>query len=163
MPDGVKIVGIEALSAALKKEIKNLEQEAMREVEKAARVLTLELFKRTPVWTGETVRNYTWSIGTSSSGVLKGALGGSPENTNTLPLGSESNRAINQAAALNDLSTIRLSKLQNMAVTNTIPRQKWDLIDNGSAPTSAGLTPRNPGGVSKIATQAARRRLPNFK
>lgn len=149
-----RLVG--SILAEFDAEMKKLEQEAITETTRAARVVTQALFGRTPVHTGETVRNYVWKIG-GFSGARFAALGGEPEQTSKLPLGPESNRGVNQAAALAGVAALRPSKLTNLFVTNNINSVKWDLIDSGSAPLTT--KPRNPGGVSRIALQIARSRL----
>lgn len=159
----VKINGIGAFAKEMKQALAELESEAVQEVAQAMPLISKEMMKRTPVWTGESVRNYTWQKGDLATGPTKAPLGGAPERTNDKALGTENNRGINEAAALASIPVVTGGKLTNVTLTNTIDDKKWDLIDNGSAPTTPGLTPRNPGGVSKIAIQSARRKLENFK
>ena len=144
-------------------EVRELEKEAVQEVKNAARVVVDELMRGTPVWEGETVRNYGVSVGGNSPS-YRDALGtGDPGPTNSMSLGEEPRRGINEDAAKADVerSLAGFRKLgSRIAVVNTVGDTKWDLIDSGSAPTPDMA--RYPGGVEILATQRAKGRLRNF-
>lgn len=155
--------GAASLISALKAEIKKLEQEGVAEVKKAARVVVQKMQSRTPVWTGETVRNYTAGVG-GKNGARHPGSAEPPEGSTPQGLGNEINRSSNESAALSGISAslggMRDLKA-NVRITNTIDPGKWDLIDNGSAPTRERA--RNPGGVSAISIAGARASLKNWK
>lgn len=156
------ITGVGAAMAELRRAAKELEQEAMAEVAAAAADALNIAMSRTPVWEGETVRNYRWSKGkTPASGTLSPVGGMEPGPTNTMgpaPAG-EPRRAGNEAAARADmLAVLKTPRLTTFTLTNTVNGSKWDLIDNGSAPGGPGQARRGPGGLSKLAAQAVRAR-----
>lgn len=157
------LAGAAALITAMKAEIKKLEEQGIAEVKKAARTVVTKMQSRTPVWTGETVRNYTAGIG-GKNGARHPGSAEPPEGSTPTGLGNEVNRSSNENAALSGISSalaaLRNLK-QNVQITNTIDSGKWDLIDNGSAPTRERA--RNPGGVSSISIAGARAVLKNWK
>lgn len=144
-------------------EVRELEREAVREVQNAARIVVDELMRGTPVWEGETVRNYGVSVGGNSPS-YRAAIGtGDPGPTNSMSLGEEPRRGINEDAAKADMerTLAAFKKLgPRIAVINTVDEKKWDLVDSGSAPTPEMA--RYPGGVEILATQRAKGRLRNF-
>lgn len=150
---------------AAEDELKVFEEACVKEVRVATEVLLEALMARTPVWSGESVRNYVVGFNTLPSGSSKGNIGPKPpaHPTGSMPLGPEDNRGPNEAAALNDMRSVisGMNKLGTVHVTNFIDPKKWDLIDNGSAPTKARA--RNPGGVSMLAIQTTRNKMRNFK
>lgn len=161
-----KVTGTDAWLGQFEKEIEQFEDKCANEMKQAARVLTEALFSRTPVWSGESVRNYVWGIGKAPAGGSKGQIGPvpPPRPTSMMQLGEEDNRPANEAAARADMDGVlrTYKKIDKpLVVTNTIAAKKWDLIDNGNAPFPG--QGRNPGGVSKLAIQRARNTLRNFK
>lgn len=150
---------------AAKAELKKFEEQAVAEVKMATRVLVSELFAKTPVWSGETVRNYIAGVGGRPSGISKGHLGPKPppRPTSGMALGSEDNRSDNETAAMGDVNAAinGMKTLSTVFVTNLIDDSKWDLLEHGSAPTKERS--RSPGGVSILALQAARAKLEHFK
>jgi hypothetical protein len=157
------LVGISSTIAAMKKEIKQLEQQGVEEVRNAATIVVRKMQSRTPVWTGETVRNYTAGIGSKNPARSPGS-GEPPPGSTPSGLGNEMNRGSNERAALGAIrgALAALKNLKrNVFITNTINSGKWDLIDRGSAPTAARA--RNPGGVSALSIQGARATLKNWK
>lgn len=161
----MKLIGVEQFGREIDAELQRFEEQCVKEVQKATRVVLEALFLRTPVWSGETVRNYTASVGRKAGGAPKGHIGPKPppDSTNALPLGAEHNRPANQNAARADVEGAigGMKKLKDVFMTNTVGGGKWDLIEYGSAPTPQ--TARNPGGVSILAMQTARSKLEHFK
>lgn len=163
----VKFTGVSAFFKEAKREIKILKEKAKLEARVAALIVIQELMARTPVWSGETVRNYQVGVGSMPAGSLPPLGTVVPGATNKMPLGPEPRRGENQAdalarataavAAFTDLS-------KSLFVTNTVRSDKWDLVDNGDAPARTDkLSPRYPGVVSVLALQSARAKLENFK
>ncbi len=62
----------------------------------------------TPVNTGQAVRNYIWTMGSPFAGTLDAIDNGPPGPTNSMALGAEPRRAVNEAAAAESLSSINM-------------------------------------------------------
>lgn len=143
-----------------RKALKTCEDDAVEKVKEIARALNEELMARTPVWTGQTVRNYVWYAwgAGGGSGSVREAIGSNPKDlvgTGFMPLGTEPRRADNEAAVREELEGVLAdyTKLgRSIVVMNFSPT--WDLVDSGSAPTPDRA--RNPGGVSNLAEQVVR-------
>jgi hypothetical protein len=153
--------GIEAGLQPLRDAIVKFEKEAVEEVKKAAVVVQESFFSFTPVWEGETIRNYAWGVNGAPSNAHKSPIGtGEPGPTNRMKMGDEPRRGENQEAVMSELrSLLTFTRLVDLRLTNN--STIWDLVDNGSAPTSDRA--RNPGGVSKNAIARARGQLKNWK
>lgn len=137
--------------------IKEMEQKAIEEVRRAAGIITREFFSNTPVWSGETVRNYSWGAGGVPSGGTKAPSGSLPHRGDS----SEANRGANESAALSDMdAVIPRERLMDMFLSNLIDSQKWNLIDAGLAPWPGKS--RYPGGVEIMSVQAAKSVLKNW-
>lgn len=158
----MKLTGIEQTMQQLYAEMEKLEQQAVAETKRAARLLMANLFENTPVWSGETVRNYVFGVGGTPGGGTRSPIGGTPGPTNAMVMGSEPLRPANEAAAMAELnSVLTFTKLTDLFATNLIDAAKWDLIDNGAAPSPGKA--RNPGGVSILAEQSTRNALEHWK
>lgn len=159
----MSIIGINAEMTRLTKGVEELQTEGVTEVKKAALTVTKQMMARTPVWTGETVGSYNAGLGGRSS--TRSGGGSPPTNQGPdTPLGTEANRGTFEAKGLANILRV-IGKLKDLertvVISNGIDSAKWDLIDNGSAPTPDRA--RNPGGVSKLAIQATRAALGNWK
>lgn len=76
----------------------------------------------TPVYTGETVRNYIWTMNVPFSGVHEAIDSGPTGATNSMPLGVEPRRAANEAAAGESLHDLSFGNpFQNYILTNNAP------------------------------------------
>jgi hypothetical protein len=155
--------GIAATIAELKRGAEELEHQAVEETKRAARVIQEELFANTPVWSGETVRNFRFAVGAPPSRGTLPAIGtGEPGPTNHLPLGAEPRRPANEAAARADLeAALSFKRLVDVFGTNTVAATKWNLLDSGVAPAPGRS--RTPGGIETPAMQNARHRLPLWR
>lgn len=156
------ITGVAPAMAEIRRALKNLEREAMAEVQAAATAAMNTAMSRTPVWEGETVRNYRWTRGKApAGGTLSpvGTMDPGPTNSMGPPPAGEPRRAGNEAAAMSDmLAVMKVPRLTTFTLTNTVNGSKWDMIDNGSAPGGPGQARRGPGGISKLAAQVVRAR-----
>lgn len=159
----MKITGISAEMKRLRSGLNKFEQEAVADVRVTSIILLKNLFKRTPVWSGESVRNYKVGINRVVGGSTKPAIGsGNPGPTSTMSLGAEPRRAANESAAMSGMiGILPKRKLKTIVFTNTIDSAKWDLIDSGSAPSPGAA--RNPGGVVVIARQITVAQRRNWK
>lgn len=154
--------GIDAEMKRLKNIISEFEEDAVKDVKDTAMFLLEQLFSRTPVWEGTTVRNYNVAIGGFSSAFAQAVGGVEPGPTNLLPLGAEPRRAANEAAARGAAqAALTFKELRDVFISNSSPHA--DLIDMGDAPGGSNQRVRNPGGVSMIAAQSTRSARPNWK
>jgi len=100
----------------------------------------------TPVNTGQAVRNYIWTIGTSNSITYDAIDNGPPGPTNSMALGQEPRRGVNEAAAAQSLTTLGLTANPFAAIylTNNSP----DIVglEKGLLP-GPPLRSRSPGGM----------------
>lgn len=144
-----------------RKALKDFEGDVIEAVRETARVITTELMARTPVWSGQTLRNFVWYAwgAAGGAGAIKDAEGsGKYGVTSQMAIGEEPMRGANEAAVLEDMESVLqgYTKLGRSLVVQNFS-ENWDRVDNGSAPTPD--TARNPGGVSILAVQAARDQL----
>lgn len=110
-----------------------------------------EVTSKTPVWSGAALRNWVWTTGQPYNGPAMPALGSmEPGATNSMPLGAEPRRPINQAAA--DASFGQISTrnpYQQFWLANNDP----DIMDleYGKLPTPARS--RSPRGMVRVTVQ----------
>jgi hypothetical protein len=151
--------GIDKVTGKMKQAVDKVRKDAVEEQRNAARTAMKRFFARTPVWTGETIRNYAWGIGSGASVHHEAEGGGEPGKTNEMPLGPEPRRAANEAAAWADMEAVlaKLTVLNSLMMTNSSPH--FDLVDAGSAPGGPNQQIRNPGGVVMLAMQDVKSQL----
>lgn len=150
------INGVEAFIQEAQKALEDFKQECIDTMKDGARVVTKELMDRTPVWSGHTVRSYSWGGGGAGGGGRPDR--GSIAPTGHLALGQEPNRGPAESEARAAMEGVLgsyddLNKPLSLSNGSDI----WDLVDNGSAPTPERA--RNPGGVSVLGEQAAKAKL----
>lgn len=76
----------------------------------------------TPVYTGQTVRNYIWTTGAPNMTVFEAIDNGPPGHTNDLPLGVEPRRSANEEAARESLMGLDFANpFQTFYLTNNAP------------------------------------------
>lgn len=108
------------------------------------------LIRRTPVHTGQTVRNYVASNGRAASG---GVIAGEKpvERTNKLALGTEQLRGGAEAQALSTLASVDFSDPYDIFfITNRSPAVAG--LEIGALPEEP-FTPRSPAGMFGITLQ----------
>lgn len=69
-------------------------------------LLTQKILERTPVWMGDTVANWRWSVGSPDETVERSPASGPPGETNSMPLGVEPRRAASEAVAKRSMTAI---------------------------------------------------------
>lgn len=118
-------------SVANRKEIEAKVRASMNQFEHgvSTRLMTLcgeineYIMSLTPVHSGQTVRNYIWTTGTAFSGVLDPIENGETGATNSMPLGVEPRRSINEEAASETLLAIDFrNPFQTFILTNNSPQ-----------------------------------------
>lgn len=103
---------------------------------------------KTPVYTGQAVRNYIWTMGAGSSTVLSAIDNGPTGHTNNMALGTEPRRAPNEAAAASTLASLDFANpFHAYVLTNNSP----DIggLEEGALP-GAPLRPRSPNGMFNL-------------
>jgi hypothetical protein len=95
-----------AARAAAMKSIANLEAKFAANVEKLVHEIDDHIKALTPVYSGQSVRNYIWSVGEPSTIVHEAINNGPTGFTSRMALGTEPRRADNEAAAAESISTL---------------------------------------------------------
>lgn len=103
--------------------IKAYVQEQVGEYE---RQFVIELNRRilalTPVWEGDSIANYVWSIGSPLLGHVTPIGGVDPGHTNKMSLGQEPRRAANEAIVREKLASVLAADLPaDIYLTNSAP------------------------------------------
>ena len=103
---GMIIGGLASLLADIDNSVEKVEREFGKTVKRTVEAVHESLISKTPVYTGETVRNYIWTMGVPYNGPALAAIGtDDPGHTSEMALGVEPRRPANEAAAT---ATIRL-------------------------------------------------------
>ena len=133
-----------AFNAGLDRSVQNFEKRFQNRVKRLMSEAMLRLIRRTPVHTGQAVRNYVATAGTVYRGPVLG--GNNPvEATNPLPLGPEQLRARNEGQALATLYGVDFSDPYRVFyITNRAPHIGG--LEAGELP-EAPYTPRAPQGM----------------
>lgn len=119
------------------------------------RLLVRELNERimalTPVWQGDSLVNYVWSVGAPLL-VRQKALGtGPPGRTSTMPLGAEPRRKANEEAVRANLAAVLAAKLPaDIYLTNSA--EGIVLLEYGFYPTPDTSRVRQ-GGMVRLAVK----------
>jgi hypothetical protein len=148
----IEVQGMERFLSGLEESLKLPEKLIRMKLNYALPFVHEEVTSKTPVWTGESLRNWVWSMDAPNSSAPKPALGSMPPGpTNSMPLGSEPRRPVNQAAV--DASFAALS-------TRDPFRQYWfsnnsrniEELEYGQLPTASRS--RNPKGMVRVTVQS---------
>lgn len=116
------------------------------------------LIDKTPVYTGQSVRNFIMTMDNPNQGSAKAAIGSGPTgSTNSMSLGSEPRRGANMAAALATQSSLDFSNpFRRMIITNSSPAISG--LERGQLP-GKGKTSRSPRGMFAITMQEISERV----
>ena len=160
------ITGTDKEFKRLRDRVKDLRVQQINDTKTAMRLVLEEFIKRTPVYTGNVLRNYTFSIGHPDNTVkdeIKSPLTGF-EGTNAMPLGegAEPRFAANAAAARRDLESVLAGLIDQSDVVMTNNSPDFHAVDAGIFP-GAPFKTRNPGGITLLALQSVRTKLRNWK
>jgi hypothetical protein len=108
-----------------------------------ARILAL-----TPVWEGDSIANYHWSVNSPLMDHREPEGTGYPGPTNSMPLGAEPRRAANEAFVREDLQKVLAATLPaDIYLTNTAP----DIINLEYGQNPSPQTTRAPHGMIRLA------------
>lgn len=111
----------------LQDSIDNVDKVVAATVRKTVHAVHESLVSKTPVYTGQTVRNYVWSDEEPNRLVFEALGSGDPGHTNAMALGAEPRRAENEAASR--------ATLKSLDYTN--PYKKYTVMNN--SPSVSGL------------------------
>lgn len=132
--------------------IDELERKFARNLDALVNEIDTQIKALTPVNTGQSVRNYIWSIGSPSSIVHDAIDNGPPGPTNSMALGTEPRRGVNEAAAAESLASLNLlaNPFETIYLTNNAPEIEG--LELGILP-GPPLKSRSPQGMFGV-TQA---------
>ena len=98
----------------------------------------------TPVWSGKAVRNYLWSVGVASTQVFDAISNGPPGPTNSMALGTEPRRDVNESASRETLLSLDFSDpFKSFILTNNA--DDIEGLEYGLLPTRESS--RSPNGM----------------
>ncbi|MEQ8308005.1 MAG: hypothetical protein RIA09_15720 [Hoeflea sp.] len=148
----IELGGVDKFLKGLEESLKLPEELIRMKLNYALPFVHEEVTSKTPVWSGKSLRNWVWSMDAPNSSAPKEALGSMPPGpTNSMPLGSEPRRPVNQAAA--DASFAAIS-------TRDPFRQFWlsnnseniEGLEYGQLPTPGRS--RSPKGMVRVTVQS---------
>lgn len=150
---GVIVGGTASLKAALDKELELIDKEVSKTVQNTVEAVHNSLTSKTPVYTGQTVRNYVWEEGEGRSGPALNAIDNGPEGiTNSMPLGTEPRRGPNEAAAHKTVVSLNFSDpYKKYTMINASPAVSG--LEMGELP-GKGKQSRSPNGMFLITETA---------
>jgi hypothetical protein len=134
-----RVEGKDAARSKALASIDALEARFGRNVEKLVHDIDTYIKSKTPVYTGQAVRNYIWTAGEGSGTVYEAIDNGPTGHTNSMALGMEPRRGVNEAAALQSLAS--------MSFANNSPDIEG--LEYGTYP-GAPLSSRSPNGMFGI-------------
>ncbi len=114
--------------------------------------LTDKILARTPVWMGDTVANWRWSIGAPDETVMPSPASGPPGETNSMPLGVEPRRAASEAVARRSMAAVlRINTPEVLYLTNAIDSVMG--IEYGFLPSAERSRVDGSKGVVRLAIE----------
>lgn len=100
------LTGIAAARRAAEREIAALEARMASNIRTLLQDADDQLKALTPVWSGQAVRNYIWTVDQPNHVTYEPIDNGDPGPTNSMPLGVEPRRGVNEAAASESLARV---------------------------------------------------------
>ena len=100
----------------------------------------------TPVHTGQAVRNYIWTVGTPNNITYDAIDNGDPGRTNSMALGEEPRRGVNESAAAQSLPSLALATNPFGVIYLTHHSPDIVGLEKGVLP-GPPLRSRSPGGM----------------
>jgi hypothetical protein len=112
--------------------------------------LNEKILARTPVWEGDTIHNWRWSTRAPDTRHEEPIDNGPPGPTNTMPLGQEPRRAVNETRARQSLAgALRAREPQDIYLTNTADSAVG--VEYGQLPTPQRSRVDGSAGVLRLA------------
>jgi len=148
-----------AFSAHLNGYLPEKKRDFEKRVERIAGFIHKSLLAKTPVWQGETIANYQWSIDVPKLGTV--AYSTSPAETgetNMMPLGVEPRRASNEAIANGSFAALQFRGSFGRVIYVTNNADQWGGLEAGDLPV-APLQSRSPLGMMGVTLQEVKSRL----
>lgn len=105
---GARLHGKQQARAAAMASIDDLEQRFAQNITNLVHEIDTHIKALTPVNTGQAVRNYIWTRDTPNMITFEAIDNGPPGPTNTMSLGTEPRRAINESAAADSLGNLMI-------------------------------------------------------
>lgn len=128
----------------VRKSMADFAKRLSRGIEDVCHEIDETIKSHTPVHSGSAVRNYIWSVGAPSSVVHPAINNGPPGPTNSMPLGSEPRRDVNEQAARETLLSMDFKNpFQTFVLVNNDP--DIDRLEYGLLPTPEKS--RSPNGM----------------
>lgn len=152
----IKMTGANQFLAGLRKQIRVPETIIRKKVEGLVYHAHHSITSKTPVWSGQSLRNWVWSMDQPTNNTLEAIDNGPPGPTSTMPLGAEPRRGPNQASSDATLESLSFGKPFRMYwLSNNAP----DIVklEYGQLPTPA--TSRNSAGMVRVTVQELLARL----
>jgi len=106
---GARLEGRQQAHSAAMASIEELERRFAKNINELVKEIDVHIKALTPVNTGQAVRNYIWTRGVANMVVYEAIDNGAPGNTNTMSLGAEPRRNINEDAAADSLASLGIS------------------------------------------------------
>lgn len=145
---GAVIPNIDDVLKAVMQDITDLEDRMRKNIGRIVLEVDASLKARTPVNTGSAVRNYIWTKDVPFAGVMEAIDNGDPGPTNSMPLGQEPRRDINETAAFESLLALDFTNpFQKFICTNNDPDIQG--LELGLLPP-APLKSRSPNGMFAV-------------
>lgn len=122
-----------------------VEARAAKNIERLCVQIDDHIKARTPVWSGQAVRNYIWTFDNPNMMVHDAIDNGEPGPTNSMPLGAEPRRGPNEAAARESLTGLDFGNpFRPIFLTNLSPDITG--LELGTLP-GPPLSSRSPNGM----------------
>lgn len=152
----IKATGISTFLSGLQKETRKPERIIRKQVKSLVYYAHHHITDRTPVWSGQSVRNWVWSLDQAYTTTLEAIDNGPTGQTSTMPLGSEPRRGPNQASSDATFEALSYSNpFRAYWLSNNAP----DIIklEYGQLPTPTAS--RNSAGMLRVTVQELLARL----
>lgn len=158
------VTNLNAVVARLKKVKGEPRRRARQRMIEILTFIHRKVTARTPVWSGEALANWKWTIGRASrdsTGAIPAPGTGDPGKTSKMALGTEPRRPAAQAVAdenFNDfISRYRKSKNPFQPIYMTNLAEHADMLEDGLLQTPQ--TSRSPAGMLRITIEEAKARF----
>jgi hypothetical protein len=136
-----------AVRAAAMKSIADLEARFAKNVEALVHEIDDHIKSLTPVYTGQAVRNYIWTMGSPNTIVYDAINNGPTGFTSRMALGTEPRRGDNEAAAAESIATLNFrNPFGVIYLTNNSP----DIVGLELGIFPVASQSRSPNGMFKI-------------